>query len=106
MPDQYKEKGSEIIYDQTTISGHRTFSRKAFIRSVVINMCACSSVRPPVWDLFIANSPKNIFLNLVIQSYILPAAVLNVRHNRVKSIAGSAHGHPWFESGKNPAVIR
>ena len=32
--------------------------------------------------------------------------LLNLRHNRAKSIAGSAHGYPWLESCKNPAVIR
>ena len=31
---------------------------------------------------------------------------LYLRHNRAKSIARSAHGDPWLESCKNPAVIR
>ena len=83
--DQYGEEGSKIIYNQTqTISWHRTFWKRAFIQSVVINMSACSFVVGPVWDLFVRT--RDMIdryyeqANFSRESYILPATVFQDRY--------------------------
>ena len=76
--DQYKKRYSRL-YDIETISGHRTFARRYSIQSVVIDMCACTLVRAPVWNLFIQTYDKYDSIANGTQRYILPVAALHVR---------------------------
>ena len=82
MQDHYKEKGPSIIYEQMTPSGRRHFIKRAFIQSVFMDMCACSFVHSPEWELYIKTYRKNVIHideeNWFIHNDILPSAVLHV----------------------------
>ena len=72
-------------YDQETISGHRYFvTEKDFIRSIFIDMRACTLVTAPVWELvlWIHGRPKDGLSRSVIgnftDSLYLPADITNV----------------------------
>ena len=82
--DLYKEVGSSMIHDGETASWQRTFARKDFIQSVVINMCACNFVRTPVWDLYIEFDDQNWIRVNRTHRYILPVAALHVQLNIYK----------------------
>ena len=78
LTDRYKEIFSRVS-DKETISGHRSFDRKQTIQSAAIDMCACTLVRAPVWDLFIQMHDKYDLIVNGTQRYILPVAALHVR---------------------------
>ena len=85
IQDHDKENGSWTMYDQTTIFGHRTLKKRAFIESVVINMSACNFVRDPVWDVFIEAYSNHISStegeHFAIKRFTLPDNVLHISYD-------------------------